>query len=307
MQYKIYINNQEATALQNKLLSFELQDNINNNLDSLVLEVDNSQAELEVPENDAQVQLKIGLNDLYSMGSFTINQIENTSFKIVLNAYSCNLKKAFTKHNRTFKNISLQNVLQTLASSLGLSLQLDSTLQNKQIDYLLQSNKTDLAIIKELGVIYYAIANIKNNTLIFLQKDKSQEQITLNNDNILEIEQQDNKYKLYNGVKCEIWNKDNASLETIKQGNAPYLIIEPNYSKSLMQELVNNKIKEIKEQNITTIITQGNPNLQAGLELKLNTSQDPNLIQYNGNYKLLSVVHSYNTGYYSCKCKAYKL
>ncbi|MFL1781126.1 hypothetical protein ABSA28_00843 [Candidatus Hepatincolaceae symbiont of Richtersius coronifer] len=60
------------------------------------------------------------------------------------------LKYQRIKQNRVFNNISLKDVCQTLATSLGLSLNFNITLLTKQGAYYLQDTKTDLEVLLEL-------------------------------------------------------------------------------------------------------------------------------------------------------------
>lgn len=78
------------------------------------------------------------------MGKFVAQNIDASSTTISIKAISQDLNKGKIKHNRVFKNTSLDDVLKTLANDLNLILQLDNNLKTNQISYYLQENKTSL-------------------------------------------------------------------------------------------------------------------------------------------------------------------
>ncbi len=200
LKSQVFINGKFNKDATDRLLSFSIEDNIGLQLDSLTLNINNADDIITIPNNNSTIELAIGYNDsIYKMGEFIAQKVDATSTVISINAISQDLSRGRVTYNRVFKNISLEDILKTLASDLDLTLKIDDTFKNKRVDYYLQENKTSLEVLAELSEIYYATANIKNNNLIFYNKNISKE-IQIEEANILSITKQDSSQKHYSGV-----------------------------------------------------------------------------------------------------------
>lgn len=293
MKKEVHINGEISELATEKLLSFTIEDNSGLQLDSLELSINNADDSVELPQGNAIIELAIGDEDnLYKMCKFVAQNIDASSSVISIKAISQDLTKGRIKYNRVFKNKSLEDILKTLANDLDLTLQLDNNLKTKQIGYYLQENKTSLEVLAELSEIFYAIANIKDNYLVFISKENTKE-LEIEIEDILSITKQDISNKYYNGVTYNSWNIKDAKLESTRLGEEPYLILASAVDESIKNTYINSKYKEIQEKEYINIsLKQGNPNLQAGFSFTLNSTEQYS--QFNGKYRIEKVIHKYN-------------
>ena len=301
LTYQIYINGRSNDLATKRMMSFEIIDNIGLQLDSLSISINNADKTIEIPTNNVEIELAIGddnkgYDNLYKMGKFIAQYIDANSSTISINAISQDLSKGRVRKNRVFKAKSLQDILQTLANELNLKLQIDKTLALKQIDYYIQDNKTSTELIYELSEIFYAVANIKDGNLIFISKDNIKT-LKINENNILSIKQGNTNNKLYSGVMYETWNTKEARLEAKKLGNEPYLLIKTAIDKSIVNNLLNAKYKEIKESVVINLLVQGNADYQSGFMFEINSTEKYD--QFNGKYRIEKVTHKYSNAYVS--------
>lgn len=301
MNIDVLINGVKKDILNGKISSFRIIDNIGTYLDELNITIDNADYTFEVPKNKGTIEFVI--NNI-KMGLFNIEYVDNNSSVIEIQAISQDLSLGRIKQNRVFKNNSLKDVCQTLATSLGLSLNFDSTLLSKQISYYLQDNKTDLEVLLELSEIFYSIANIKDNELVFINKEKAQSIINISEVDIISANRVDTDNKVYKGVKASYWNFKQAQNKDIILGEKPYLHIKESLEENLLKELVISKNKELNELDIINILVSGNPNLQSGFDLTINNTDIYR--DFIGNYKINQVIHEFDGEFYSSQIKAFK-
>lgn len=297
LKYQVYINNQLSELATEKLMNFAIEDNSGLQLDSLDLSINNADDSISIPSTNSIIEIAIGYDDnLYKMGKFVAQNINATSSVISIKAISQDLTKGRIKQNRVFKQKTLDDVLKTLANDLDLTLQLDNNLKTKQIAYYLQENKTSLEILAELSEIFYCIANIKDNKLVFVSKENTKS-IEIQEEEIISITKQDINSKYYNGVIYNSWNTKTAKLESTKLGAEPYLILQMAVDESLKNSYINSKYKEIQEKQYINVSLKGNPNLQAGFSFSLKEAE--NYSQFNGKYRIEKVTHRYDNTYVS--------
>ncbi len=290
----VYINGSLSTLASQNLISFKIVDNIALELDSLELKINNVNNSIKAPSTNATIELAIKHEDSYlKMGLFNAEFINVQSNLITIKATSQD-NKSKIKQSRTFKNIALKDVLQTLAKDLGLSLQLDPSLQSKQVGYLLQDNKTALQSLDELSEYYGTIASVKNNNLIFYSKNNLKT-LEIAEEDILSIKKQDKlENKQYNGVLYKAWNTDKAKQETISLGTAPYLVLNNKVDETFKNDYIKGMYNKVQEKQELSLKIQGNPKLQAGFLFSISNTKHED---FKGTYRIEKVEHSYNSSY----------
>lgn len=303
LDYQLSINNiLQSNKIMDRLLSFSLQENSGKLLDYMELNFNNADNLIKPPSKQAKIELMV--ND-YKMGIYTATFINNNQNLLSIHGVSQDLEKGRLKHNRVFENKSLKEVLQTLATSLGLGLEVDANLSSKIIKYLLQNNQTDLSLLNELGELLYAVTSIKNSKLVFMDKNRLQTLIKIADTEIIGINTEDSKYKLYQGVKASYWDVKSSASKSLQLGGEPYLVIDNNYDEELLKELVKSKYQQIKEKEELELTVEGNPELQAGLTISI--AQNSKYQDFIGSYKTTEVKHMFNGEAYTTNIKGYKI
>ncbi|MFL1781409.1 Phage protein D [Candidatus Hepatincolaceae symbiont of Richtersius coronifer] len=295
---KLYINDQFSELASNRILSFKLIDNMGLSLDSLEITINNSDKAIAIPKENAILEL--ALKDVhnaeaeYKMGKFIAQYIDATSNIIKIQAISQDLSTARIRHNRVFKNKSLKEILQTLAADLDLRLQIDTTLSSNIINYYLQEEKTSLEILGELAEIYGAIANIKDNNLIFILKENVKK-LEIAENTILSINKVDSLNKVYKGVQYKQWNFKTGQPEITCLGEEPFFVLKFKVDSSLENLYVNNAFKDRKVSEYINITLHGNANIQAGFCIEIGAIYP----DFTGKYLIEKVIHKYSSSYTS--------
>lgn len=288
----LYINESLNSETSKRVDSFKIEDNSENSLDSLELSILNHDYSISPPKTKATIEVEV---EETKMGRFLVQFVETSEGIIHLQGISQDLSKARVRQTRVFKEKPLGDVLNTISGELGVSLQVSPQLKSKKINYYLQDNKTNLEVIMELGEIFFAIANIKDKNLVFVSKDNKKYVDILEND-ILNICIKDAGHKLYEGALSNSWDFEKAKTISKKQGKAPYFHINTVLDKSLQEELINSKYKELQEKEIISISMIGNPNLQAGFHFKLGNI-DSKYQDFKGEYRISQSIHTLGNTY----------
>ncbi len=287
----VLLINGKKIDLSNRILSFQIIDQMSDSLDSFNINLSNADLNFDIPSN-RQATLGLIINN-FNMGEFNVTFININASVLKIEAASCDYNLGKVKRTNVFKNVTLNNILTNSANFMGLKLNIDSQLKNKKIDYFIQDNKNDLELLNELGQIYGAIATIKNKELLFIYKYKQQEIISLEKQHLISIYQEDVKDKqIYNGVKGSYWDFNTATNVEISLGSSPFLHMTNTYPKTLFHELIQSKYHDIKENKLLHVTCGGKISLQAGLNLKLQQVND--FKDFQGIYRINKVIHKFN-------------
>ncbi len=306
MDYQILLNGIDKTEeLLFRIDYFEIIDNSNTSLDSLEIRIINDDLGFAVPEKGGKVAITIREGEEYlKMGEFIVNSVNYDDEGITLLAHSSDLTVAKIHKKRSFSGKTLKEILESLAGDLGLSLELESSLQSISLDYFLQKDETNLEAIARLGELYNAIANLKGDILVFIPKSSQTKEITIEDLEIETIEKQNENGFFYKGVKVTAW--DSGAGEEIEKTKGEEPFTQINSSLVRQEQTLNSEYEKILNNEILEIAILGNPRLQAGFILKF---QDQSIYEDYSKYKWLvtKAVHSYKEEGYKTKILAIKV
>jgi hypothetical protein len=163
--------------LTNSITSLAVKDNARNEVDELTIEIVGDYN--QTPKNkdllgiNTTIEVWLGYKETgcYNCGSYAINAIEQKKGKTRISATSCDFTLSLKeKRNRSFKDISIKKIVETIAKFHNLKVKCDLT---QNIKYFSQTNESDLNLLKRLSETYNALFSIKYKTILFLEKEET--------------------------------------------------------------------------------------------------------------------------------------
>ncbi len=177
--YKIEVEDHDITYLiAGRLISLTLKDNRGLVVDSLEIELDDTDGQLEIPPEGAIIQAWIGWSNtgLVHKGKF---KVESTSHRgapdvLTISAFSNDISEGLKqKRERSFSKKSIQEIFETIGTEYELKIIVHDSLSSLIISYIAQ-NESDANLITRIADEHDAIATVKNGHLILLPRGTSQ-------------------------------------------------------------------------------------------------------------------------------------
>lgn len=125
------------------------------------------------PKFGTKLQLFLGWDKLYFMGGFYVSALkENYKKGFSLDATSLNFTKELKERkSRSFKDKSVSDILSLVARQHGLKSKIHFEHDSSVLPVLEQVDESDSSLCKRLAVQYGCSYAIKNDTLLFLDRD----------------------------------------------------------------------------------------------------------------------------------------
>lgn len=167
-----------ADKVNPRLVELTLTEKRSGEADELSVTLQNADGKLELPEPGKVIALALGWTSgddvaagLVDKGRFTVDEVEagGPPDQIRIRARSADLGGDYRKRRtKTWKDTTLGTVLQDIAGRHGITAQVHPDLAGKEIKALDQHGKSDMALVKDLGSRYDAVATWKDRKLIFM-------------------------------------------------------------------------------------------------------------------------------------------
>ncbi|WP_300446155.1 phage late control D family protein [Helicobacter typhlonius] len=159
-----------STKHQMKILSLSYMDYEKDNVDMLSLTLAPNS---KLPSFGDRIELLLGRNSLNFMGAFYVSSIkESYLHHYTIEATSIDYTKEFKiLKSRSFENLSYAQILQSVARENNLKTKLDFKYKDS-ITYIEQIDESDSALCKRLADELDCSFSVKNDTLIFIDRDK---------------------------------------------------------------------------------------------------------------------------------------
>lgn len=170
--FRITVDGQDiAQRISPRLISLELTDNRGLEADQLSITLSDHDGLLAMPATGAQLRLWLGWSDtgLVDKGSYTLDEIEHSGAPdtLSLRARSADLRKSLkTRHERSWSNTTLGEVIRDVALGNGLKPTIAQQLEALTILQLDQANESDANLIARLGEEFDAVASVKAGCLL---------------------------------------------------------------------------------------------------------------------------------------------
>ena len=177
--FKIEVDGNDISPLViDRLISLSIQDNRGLVVDSVDIDLDDSDGQLEIPPEGAIIQVWIGWSNsgLVDKGKYKVESVTHRGAPDVLSisAFSNDVSEGLKqKRERSFSNKTIQVIFETVGAEYALKTIVHNTLANRVISYIAQ-NESDANLITRIADEHDAIATVKNGHLILLPRGTSQ-------------------------------------------------------------------------------------------------------------------------------------
>nr|DAN55436.1 MAG TPA: tail protein [Caudoviricetes sp.] len=244
-------------------------------------------------------EIKIYVNDNF-LGSFIIVSLKyEYKRNIEIEAISADFTKDFkTKKNRTFLNTTYANIIKQLARENSYNYKIDF-IRSDEIVTLEQHDQSDVAFLDKMAKDLNLSFSIKNNTLIFFDRDKQSNRITYSYhaNNAISFNWEEKETIKYNS--CEVtWHNTKSGMdEVVRVGQKePVLkITSMQDSKDRALMLANTKLQnQQNEEQSANLKILGEPFFAGGfLLLSVDEKDEP------FKFIIKKITHEINTSWQS--------
>jgi phage protein D len=292
VDFKIEVNGKDVTSsVMNHLEEFQIVDKDGKESDELTLKVYN-----QIVRPKYEDKIKVWLNSLY-YGAFIVQQTTvNSENELTITATATNFNGNLkTTKSKTFINKTLKEIVETSATEANYSVKSDFA--DVRIERLLRQKESLLHFLSRLAKSYDAVFSVKNDMVLFLDRESKKEAISIYVNDCASWEITYVNRKRYDGVTA-VWRdtKHNKQMSVLvgKKGDAMHTI-KGKYKNStdakLKAKAVLNRAKRgLKEGTLTKM----GEYIPAGGKINLiGTLED------DGVYNVKSVTHdiTHNNGY----------
>lgn len=167
-----------ADKINPRLVELTLTEKRGGEADELSVTLQNADGKLAMPDLGMVIALALGWEQgddvpvgLVDKGRFTVDEVEASGppDRYAIRARSADLSGSYRqRRTKAWKGTTLGAVLSDIAKRHGVTAQVHPDLAGKPIAALDQNGKSDMALVKDLGSRYDAVATWKDRRLIFM-------------------------------------------------------------------------------------------------------------------------------------------
>lgn len=167
-----------SPLMASRLMSLSIKDNRGLVVDSVEIELDDSDGHLNIPPKGAIIQVWLGWSNtgLFDKGKYKVDSTTHRgapdvlSISAMANDVSEGLKQ---KRERSWNNHTIQEIFEKVGAEYELKVIVHEKFASKKVKYIAQ-NESDANLITRIADENDAIATIKNGHLILLPRGASQ-------------------------------------------------------------------------------------------------------------------------------------
>jgi len=180
--FQIITDGKDVTAaIQSRFVSLTWHDERGGGSDSLSMIIDDrpeqNSSYIEMPRKGVELELSLGKNDkLISVGKFIVDETNPSGFPEILTikAHAADMQAGLKeKKSRGFDNISVADLIATIATEQGLVAKVADSLANEVIKRIDQADENDLHLLTRLARERGAVAKIAYGYLLFVPKGEA--------------------------------------------------------------------------------------------------------------------------------------
>jgi hypothetical protein len=170
--------NDITAVMQRNLISLTLTDNAGSESDRLAITISLPET-MVTPKKGAVLRLGLGFNgELIDKGQYVVDEVTSSGpprrVQIVANAAPMDNRKQSanlqTQKTRSFDDVTLGDLVKTVASGHGLVPRVNSELDRIKIDHVDQVGESDMNLLTRLAKRYGAISKPANGYWLFLKE-----------------------------------------------------------------------------------------------------------------------------------------
>lgn len=178
-RYKLIAAGKDITDnFKGRLVNLVFKDERGIKSDSLNITLDDTDAAIALPRRGVVLELILGIeNNMYHCGRFTVDELTHSgpADQLTIRAKATDTinSKLKTEHSESYKQKTLGQILEKVASRHGLTLKCSDQLKSISIKHVDQQDESDLHFITRLAKKYGAVAKTSDNTLLFVERGKA--------------------------------------------------------------------------------------------------------------------------------------
>jgi phage protein D len=179
-EFQLLADKQDITArLQDRLLALHITDEAGFRSDTVELHLDDRDAKIEWPKHGAELDVSLGYRQtgLTAMGRYVVDEIAYTSppNTLIIHSQAIDRQRSLhSKQTRSWSNITLADLVTTIAAEHGLTAKVAHHLADIPINHLDQIDESDGHLLTRLANHYDAIAKPASGHLLFLSCGEAQ-------------------------------------------------------------------------------------------------------------------------------------
>lgn len=176
--YVVIVDGKDISAkVRPRLISLSLTEKRGGEADQLDLVLDDSKGDLAIPKEGAIISLSLGwaqgrdvAKGLVAKGRFKVDEAGHSGPPdiITISARSADLQGDFrVRKERSWRGKTLGAIVAQVATDNGLEPRIAADLASITVDVVDQDGKSDMALVRDLGKKYDAVATVKDRKLVF--------------------------------------------------------------------------------------------------------------------------------------------
>jgi len=160
-------------TVEARLVSLQLEEARGDTADQLDITLSDHDGKLQIPRKGVTIALAIGWvgSPLVDKGTYVVDEAEHSGApdQITIRARSAELGQSLrTRRDQSWHDVSLGDILRTIASRNRLSHRIDAALASLAQPHIDQTNESDINFVSRLGKRHDAVATVKKGKLMFL-------------------------------------------------------------------------------------------------------------------------------------------
>ena len=297
--FKIEVNGKDVTDnVKKHLANLSLKDEAGDATDELTLNFDNL---FKRPKYEDKIKIWLGYKEsgLYYCGTFLVQTTEKNQNSLRVRATSTNFTTEIKKkRNRSYENITLCDLVKKIADRN--SLKFRCNFKDVFFKHLAQTDESDLNLLNRIAKMYNATFNIKNNTIIFIKKQSSDDLpiFEVDRKNVSSYSIKYANKTLYNSVKAVYHDtKENKTKEVVFGNGEPQYVLQDNFkSEDEAVKRAEGALNLLNAGIVSGHLTIDGMNIIAGAKLKLTGFGED-----DGEYSIKRVTHNLSGSGYTVR------
>jgi len=182
-QFQITADGKDVTAaIQSRFISLTWHDEGGALSDTLSIQIDDRPERdgvyIEIPRKGVVLELSLGYDGtLTSVGKFIVDETNPSGFpeKLEIKAHAADMQKAFVKEkkSRGFEQITIANLVATIAAEHGLTAKVATSLASEVISRIDQAGESDSHLLTRLAKERGAVQKVAYGHLLFVPKGEA--------------------------------------------------------------------------------------------------------------------------------------
>lgn len=171
-----------ANIVRSRLISLSVTDESTEQSDTCTIELSDPRNEFDVPEAGHVIGVALGYADnLRDMGQFVVDSVKiaGPAHRITIEAKAApfttagGLSPVQTRNTRSFDNITIGDLVRTIAGEHGLTPAVSPELASVVLNHLDQTNESDINLLTRLARQYRAVCKPTFGRLVFATRGES--------------------------------------------------------------------------------------------------------------------------------------